>query len=102
MTRIFSGSTRRALERPNWPSAPIPPPLAAARRAISTKMPTIKSVGPNPSRISANSDVVEVVDCALISTSLEISSVSSWVPFQNAGTCVANSVVAVAVLEPTG
>ena len=33
---------------------------------------------------------------------MEISSVSSWLPFQNAGTCVANSVVAVAVFEPTG
>ena len=32
VTRIFSGSTRRACERPKLPSAPIPPPEAARAR----------------------------------------------------------------------
>ncbi len=86
VTLIFSGSTRRARERPNWPSAPIPPPLLAIRRAITTKIPTIRSVGPKPSRISSHTGVVLVVDCALISTPLDVSSASSWLPFQNAGT----------------
>ena len=34
---LLCGSTRRARERPNWPSAPIPPPPPAARRAMQTK-----------------------------------------------------------------
>ena len=65
-------------------------------------MPTISSVGPKPSRISASSEVVAVVDWALISTFFEVSSASSCEPFQNAGTWVAKSVVGVAVFEPGG
>ena len=57
VTRIVSGSTRRACERPKLPSAPIPPPALAARRASSTKRPTISSVGPKPSSSSASSEV---------------------------------------------
>ena len=51
------------------------------------------SVGPNPSRISARTEVLGVVDSALIVTLLAVRSCSSLLPFQKAGTWVANSVV---------
>ena len=100
VTRIFCGSTRRARERPNWPSAPIPPP-AAARAARSARR-CRRSAASGRSRAGSRpaARCVAVVDLALISTFLEVSSASSWLPFQNAGTWVANSVVGVAVFEP--
>jgi hypothetical protein len=101
VTRMLCGSIRRARERPNWPSAPIPPP-AWARRAMKTKIPTSSSVGPKPSRISASADVELVGDCALIMTPCSVSSASSLDPFQNDGTCVAKSFVGVAVLDFAG
>jgi len=67
---------------------------------MKKKIPTNSSVGPNASRISASAEVLAVVDSALIVTPLLISSDSSWPPFQNAGTCVAKSVVEVD--EPAG
>jgi hypothetical protein len=98
---IVAGSTRRALERPKLESAPIPPPDFAARRITSTSNPTISNVGPNPSRIDSNSEVVAVVDCAFICTSLDCKRAVSWSLFQKLGTWVANSFVAVPV-EPAG
>jgi hypothetical protein len=56
------------------------------------------SVGPNESRMSASVEVLCVVDFALIWMWLALSSDSSWLPGQNAGTCVANSVVGVVLL----
>ena len=97
MTRIVAGSIRRALERPKLPSAPIPPPLLAARRANTTNSPTISSVGPKPSSTETISGVVFVVDCALTSTPSDLSSAVNWSWFQNVGTWVANSVVGAAV-----
>jgi len=97
VTRIVSGSTRRARERPKLPSAPIAPP-PAARLATSTNRPTISSVGPKPSSSSTSSDWLAVVDLALISTCFSASSADSWLSFQNAGISVENSVVGVAVL----
>ena len=63
---------------------------------------TINRVGPKPSRRDTSSDIVLVVDCALISTPWACSSAVSWSLFQNAGTSVANSVVAVAFESPAG
>ena len=102
VTRIVSGSTRRACERPKLPSAPIAAAGFAARRAISTNRPTISSVGPKPSRISASSEVLVLVDSALILTPFSCSSADSWLPFQKLGTCVANSFVGVAFLSLAG
>ena len=65
-------------------------------------MPTISSVGPKPSRNETTKDVVWVVDCALISTSWACSNAASWSLFQNVGTSVANSFVAVALGSPAG
>jgi hypothetical protein len=98
VTRICWGSTRRARERPKLPSAPIAPPPLAARRASSTNRPTINSVGPNPSSNSTSRDWLVPVDFALIRTPFSRSRFDSWVPFQNVGISVANSVVAVAFL----
>ena len=97
VTGIFSESTRRARERPNDPSAPIGPP-AAARRASSTKRPTISSVGPKPSSSSTSSDGVLLVEEALISTCFSASSADSWLSFQKAGISVEKSLVGVALL----
>jgi hypothetical protein len=96
VTLIIVGSTRRARDRPNWPSPPRPPPLLAARRKKNTSRPMKKSVGPNESRMSASVEVLCVADLALISTPWASSSASNWLPFQNAGTCVANSIVGIA------
>ena len=55
VTGIVCGSTRRARERPKAPSAPIPPP-ATRTSGDSTNRPTIRIVGPKPSRISTRTD----------------------------------------------
>ena len=65
-------------------------------------MPTINSVGPNPSRISSSSDWLVVVDSALIFTPFSCSSADSWLPFQKLGTWVANSFVGVAFVSLAG
>jgi hypothetical protein len=96
VTRICSGSTRRACVRPKLPSAPIAPPAFAARRASSTNRPTIKSVGPKPSSSSASSDLLSVVGFALIWTFFSFSSAVSCSSFQKVGISVANSFVGVA------
>ncbi len=80
----------------------MPPPDLAARRAISTNSPTIRSVGPNPSKSSASSDWLAVVGLALISTCFSLSRAESWVLFQNVGTSVANSFVGVALASVCG
>ncbi len=92
VTRIVWGSTRRARERPKFPSAPAAPP-PAARRASRTNSPTISSVGPNPSSSSASSDWPGLGDLALISTPFSWSSAESWLPFQKLGTWVLKSFV---------
>ena len=102
VTRIVSGSILRACERPKLPSAPIPPPAFAARRASSTNSPTISSVGPNPSSSSASRDRLVLVDSALISTAFSSSRDDRALPFQKVGTWVANSFVGVAFLELGG
>ncbi len=79
----------------------MPPPLLA-RRKIRTNSPTISSVGPKPSRISASSDWLAVVDSALIFTPFSCSSADSWAPFQKLGTWVANSFVGVAFWSLAG
>src|SRR5450432_43470 len=102
VTLIVAGSMRRALERPKLLSAPMPPPLLAARRANTTNSPTISSVGPNPSRIERISGVVLVVDWALTWTRCDLSRAVNWSWFQNVGTWVANSVVGLAVASALG
>ncbi len=102
VTLIFSGSTRRACDLPKLPSAPMPPPALAARRAIRTNRPTISSVGPKPSNSSASSDWLLVVDSALISTAFSSNRADSAPPFQKLGTWVANSFVFVGLLELGG
>jgi hypothetical protein len=64
--------------------------------------PTISNVGPNPSSSSSSSDSLVVVDSALILTPFSCSSVESSLPFQKLGTCVANSLVAVAFVSFAG
>ena len=53
-------------------------------------------VGPNPTRSSVSSDVPGLGFLALTWTLCSIRRSVSWLLFQNEGTCVANSVVAVA------
>ena len=65
-------------------------------------MPTISSVGPNPSRISTSSDSLVVVDSATILTPFSCSSADSSLPFQKLGTWVANSFEGVALLSLAG
>ena len=101
VTRIVSGSTRRARERPKPPSAPIAPP-PAARLATSTNSPTISSVGPKPSSSSTSRDVFFVVDFAVICTFFSLSRADSWASFQNVGISVLKSVVGVARLSLGG
>ena len=80
VTRIFSGSTRRACERPKFPSPPSPPPAACARRASSTNSPTSSSVGPKPEQdLGQQRRVLVRVDFALTWTPCSCSSVVSVV-----------------------
>ena len=101
VTRIFSGSTLRARERPKLPRAPIAPP-PAARRANRMKRPTSSIVGPKPSSNSTTSEVLFVVDLALISTFFSLSSVVSAEELQNVGISVLKSFVVVGFLEAGG
>ncbi len=80
----------------------MPPPAAAARLKIRMNSPTISSVGPKPSSSSTPSEVLLVVDSALIRTPFSCSSADSWLPFQKVGTCVANSFVGVAFSSLAG
>ncbi len=72
-----------------------------AGRSVRTG-PTISSVGPKPSSSSASSEVLVLVDSALIFTPFSCSSADSWLPFQKLGTCVANSFVGVAFVSLGG
>ena len=100
VTRIFSGSTRRACERPKLPNAAEPPPAPRAPRASSTNNPTSSSVGPKPSRqLGDNSEApgIRVLRVDLYALGLQRRETS--LPCQKDGTCVENSVVGVAFLS---
>ena len=56
----------------------------------------ISSVGPKPSSNEASSEVLCVVEVALICTPRDCNSAVSWSLFQNVGTSVANNVVGIA------
>jgi hypothetical protein len=99
VTLIFVGSARRACERPKLPSPPRP--LDRARLRRNQKRATKSSVGPNPSRISASSDLPGFGFWALTWTPFSWSSFVSAVLSQNVGTSVEKRVVGV-VLPPGG
>ena len=56
VTVCVSPSTRRARERPNWPSTPPPEPAEAARRNSQMKSATSRIVGPKLNRIVSSSE----------------------------------------------
>ena len=80
VTMIFCGSTRRACERPKFPSPPSPPPPARiARRAMKQNTANSSRVGPKPTRSSVSSEVPGLGFLALTSTSSDFRSVRQLV-----------------------
>jgi hypothetical protein len=75
---------------------------ARRRREMMTNKPTMRSVGPNPSRSCCHSGVVASGLLALITTPLPASSASSLSLLTNVGSCVLNLIAAVPFVPAGG